>query len=80
MALMRSNTKGRSRSNDLFLIIAYIHLTFGTIKLKTEAASGGQTEEIGFAIGRGMTSPLHTITQGIAQALTALHHYAFGRC
>ena len=70
---------GRSRRKDLILIIAHIHLTFGAIKLKTEAASVGQTEEIGFAIGRGMASPLHTITEGIAQAIAALHHYAFGR-
>ena len=72
-----SITTGRSRRKGLFLIIAHVHLTFGTIKLKTEAASVGQTEEIGFTIWRWTSASLYAIAKGIAQTIAALHHDAF---
>ena len=55
------------------------NVTMLAIKLKTETATVGEHERIGFTERGTYASTTDTIAQGIAKAITALHHYALGR-
>lgn len=68
-------------SNFSFFICVSIdiHLTMGTIELKTEASPVAKTEEERFAPRRTLTAVTDAIAKGVAETVATLHQDGVGR-